>query len=90
MKVGRQYNFIPRTEHVIEVVKLAYIDASIVSQERLGALCVGRTRVANLHTDRIGLRRRVIRTPILHKDWRGSDLFSSSDGGLLIHPRYNR
>jgi hypothetical protein len=33
-------------------------------QERLGVLCVRRTRVANLHADRIGLRR-VTKTLIL-------------------------
>ena len=47
---------IPRTEHIVKVVKLAYLDESIVSQERFGGFCVRGNRIANLHADCIGLR----------------------------------
>ena len=47
---------IPRTEHIVEIVKLAYFDESIVSQERFGVFCVRGNRIANLHADCIGLR----------------------------------
>jgi hypothetical protein len=70
MKVGYQWYFIPCTEHIVEVVKLAYIDASIVSQKRLGPFSVRGGRVANLHADGIGLKRRVTKTLILHEMWR--------------------
>lgn len=48
---------IPCTEHIAEIIKLANVDESIVSQERFGALRVRRNGVANLHADCIGLRR---------------------------------
>jgi hypothetical protein len=46
---------VPRAKHIVEVIKFAYLDESVVSQERLGALCVRGNRVANFHADRIGL-----------------------------------
>lgn len=55
-------NVIPRTEHILEVVELAYFDESIVSQKGLGALGIWGNGVSDFHADCIGLRKVVTRT----------------------------